>query len=290
MAWTRADFLRAVRAVRARLRFVPRTGEPLALQRDYFRRLNLMRSDMITCVREFVVPRLEQIAASASRIATTDANEDDPPEIGVAMDEAQRKFEDRWPRARMQQIVEPIAKEAPRFNARNMNMSLSAQLGQKVALDIVGGEEWIKGAVAEFTAENVALIRSIPSEFFSDLERVLTRAIADGARWEELAQIIEDRYDVTESRARLIARDQTNKFVGDLNRVRQQDLGIDKFIWRTMGDERVRTDETEGSGEGHRERNGVEYEWAHPPNGETPGEPINCRCYAEAVLPEPGED
>lgn len=284
MAWTREQLAQALRARRVKVRFLPRVGEPIALYRDYFSGLMRIRESMIAAVRLLVVPRLEEIAAGASRVATTDALTLDG--IGDELDKAKRRFEAAWPRERMAKIVEPIAKEAAKFQARNLNKVLSASLGQNVSLDIVGSEPWIQGAVAEFVAENVALIRTIPSVFFSDLERLLTRSIADGARWEELAQIIEDRYGVSTSRARTIAKDQINKLVGDLNRVRQGDLGIDRFIWRSMGDERVRTDMTEGPDMGHRERNGVEYNWNSPPEGETPGEPINCRCYAEPVLPE----
>lgn len=284
MAWTREQLKHALAARRIKVRFLPRVGEPIALYRDYFAGLMRIRESMIAAVRLLVVPRLEEIAAGASRIATTDGLTLDG--IGDELDKASRRFDAAWPRERMAKVVEPIAKEAAKFQARNLNKTLSASLGQTVSLDIVGGEAWVQGAVAEFVAENVALIRTIPSVFFSDLERLLTRAIADGKRWEDLAQIIEDRYDVSASRARTIAKDQINKFVGDLSRVRQGDLGIDRFIWRAMGDERVRTDLTEGPDMGHRERNGVEYNWNSPPEGETPGEPINCRCYAEPVLPE----
>lgn len=267
-----------------KIRFLPRVGEPIALYRDYLSGLIRVRESMIAAVRLLVVPALEEAAGNASRIATTDALTMDS--IGDDIDKARRRFEAAWPRERMVKIVEPIARDAAKFNARNLNKTLSAAIGQTASLDIVGSEPWIQKAVAEFVAENVALIRTIPSQFFSDLEKLLTRSIADGERWEDLAQIIEDRYAVTASRARLIAKDQINKFVGDLNRVRMQDLGIDSFIWRTMGDERVRTDQTEGPDLGHRERNGREYKWTSPPEGETPGEPINCRCYAEPVLPE----
>lgn len=286
MAWSRDQFQRALSTGRVRPRFLPRVGEPIALQRDYFHRLNIMRADMILTVRQFVVPQLEAAAANASHVASTDDLSLDA-DIGDDVDKARRRFDAAWPRERMVRIVDSIAKEIPKFNARNLNKVFNTALGTDV--QIVGGESWVAHAVAEFTAENIALIRSIPSEFFSDLEKRLTRAVADGMSWQDLAELIEDRYNVTESRARLIAKDQIAKFVGDLNRVRQTDLGITHFRWRTMGDERVRTDETEGAGEGHRERNGAKYLWAAPPNGETPGEPINCRCHAEPVLPEAGE-
>lgn len=243
---------------------------------NYARRLRVMREGMIAAVREHVVPVLERIAAEASRIATTDAK---APSLGEAMDKARAEFDKNWPRSRMTAIAAPIAQEVPRFNARQLNKQLSAAIGETISLDVVGSEAWVAAAALEWTNENVALIKSIPDQFFPDLEKYLTREVADGARWEELAATIEDRYGVTAARAELIARDQVGKYNGDLNRVRQTDLGITKFTWRTMGDERVRDD--------HVERNGQTYEWTDPPEGETPGEPIQCRCYAEPLIEAP---
>jgi len=49
------------------------------------------------------------------------------------------------------------------------------------------------------------------------------------------------------------------------------------YIWRTVGDEKVR-----GS---HAARNGKVFQWAKPPEGGHPGEDHNCRCWAEPVAP-----
>jgi len=82
--------------------------------------------------------------------------------------------------------------------------------------------------------------------------------------------------DVSRRRAKLIARDQIGKLNGRINASRLTSIGIDKFIWRTSKDERVRPD--------HRKREGKIYEFSNPPNGEIPGTPINCRCFAEPVI------
>jgi SPP1 gp7 family putative phage head morphogenesis protein len=86
---------------------------------------------------------------------------------------------------------------------------------------------------------------------------------------------LEQRYDVSQSRAALISRDQTNKFNGELNKARQTSLGIDGYTWRTSEDERVRPS--------HQAINGNHYAWEGepaPPEGH-PGHPIQCRCQAE---------
>ncbi len=235
--------------------------------------------------REEAVKRLQEIEYFKHQ----DMHHDAKKTVGEGIDEARAAFAKKWPRSAMASIVEPIARDVPTFQANQLNRQLSAAIGSTISLDVVGSEAWIANAAAEWTHESVALIKSIPDFFFPELEKYLTREVADGARWEELATTIEQRYDVTASRARLIARDQIGKFVGDLNRVRQQDLGINSFVWRTMGDERVRDDETAGPGEGHVERNGKTYRWDDPPEGETPGQPVQCRCYGEAVITDQGE-
>ena len=47
------------------------------------------------------------------------------------------------------------------------------------------------------------------------------------------------------------------------------------YIWRTVGDGKVRSS--------HAERDGKTFSWAHPPEGGHPGEAPNCRCWAEDV-------
>lgn len=257
-------------------RRLPRQAEPLAIRSRYFRRIKArILEDAMRLVREMLVPHLEELASRPSAVGvdkpTTDAISDD--ELGDIIDEISDTYFEKWSRREFGKVVRPVADETARFEAGQLNKQLSAAVGERITVNIVGEEPWLQKAVDDFVRENVALLKSIPESFFSELEKSLSQQIADGARWEDLADTIEERYGVSESKAALIARDQVNKFNGDLARVRQTDLGVTGFTWRTMGDERVRSE--------HENRNGVSYKWEDPPEGETPGEPINCRCYAE---------
>lgn len=255
-------------------RAMPRQAEPLAQQRRYAKRIKrrVLEAAMVL-VRELLIPHLEALAEQGSKVATTKVTDAKEIDLGEIMDEISDRYFETWTRKEFVKVVRPVAVEVADFEAQQLNKQLSAALGEAISLDIVGSEPWLQGAIADFTRENVALLKSIPEQFFTDLEKSLSASIADGARWEDMAAEVEERYGVAESRAELIARDQVGKFNGDLNRTRQTDLGITRFVWRTMGDERVRDE--------HVERNGVSYEWNDPPEGETPGEPIQCRCYAE---------
>jgi SPP1 gp7 family putative phage head morphogenesis protein len=99
--------------------------------------------------------------------------------------------------------------------------------------------------------------------------------------------VLVEEFGFARSRAKLIARDQTSKFNGSLNRIRQQQAGITEYRWSTSHDERVR-----GNPDGkypnarpsHWAREDKVFAWDKPPSDGHPGEPINCRCVALAVL------
>lgn len=101
-----------------------------------------------------------------------------------------------------------------------------------------------------------------------------------GLRWEELRDRLLERADVSESRAELIARDQTLKLNAAINQTKQQAAGVDSYVWSTSGDERVRED--------HQELDGQIFQWASPPEplGCHPGEDFQCRCSAIPVMPD----
>jgi len=129
-------------------------------------------------------------------------------------------------------------------------------------------------------AANVDLIKSIPTQYFDKIDAAIGSAWENGERFETLADRIEEIGFVTESRAALIARDQTSKMNSAFNRVRQTALGIERFQWQTAEDERVR--------ESHADLDGQIFSWDDPPTVDdeiaTPGSPIQCRCVAGPVL------
>jgi len=71
-------------------------------------------------------------------------------------------------------------------------------------------------------------------------------------------------------------------FAGLINQLRQQDLGIERYIWRSQDDAKVR--------ESHAEYDDQVFRWDEPPAGGHPGQAHNCRCYAEPVSPDVPND
>ncbi len=185
-------------------------------------------------------------------------------------------FFSAWTNSRFAELARSIANRTATFQQDQLVRQWKAMFG----LDVLKMEPWLASKVEAFTAESVSLIKSIPAKFFTQVESQVIRAAREGLRWEELAEIIEARTGVAEASAKLVARDQVGKFMGELNAARQQELGVSRFIWRTARDNRVR--------ESHEELEGKIFAWNDPPivDGQPslPGEPINCRCQAEPLL------
>lgn len=168
-----------------------------------------------------------------------------------------------------------LADLAVRRNLQSVDEGLVASIKASVSVDISGALTMsgpIQAAMAAATQANVELITSIPSQYLEKVGNAVMDNFVEGTRWEDLAKAIEQVGEVTESRAKLIARDQTSKMNGAFNEERQTSLGIDQYIWQTSGDERVR--------EEHAANDGQLFDWDKPPATGHPGEDINCRCVA----------
>ena len=135
-------------------------------------------------------------------------------------------------------------------------------------------------------AENVALIRSIPQHYHTEVEVMVMQSVKAGRDLSQLSDNLEARYDITRRRAELIARDQNNKATASLNQARQVALGIEEGVWlhSHAGKEPRPT---------HVANNGKKFDikkgWFDPDKRVRrhilPGELINCRCTWKAVVP-----
>lgn len=145
--------------------------------------------------------------------------------------------------------------------------------------------EALNGAVMQ----NAQLITNMSTEHWTRVSQIVTDNYAgrlDGG----LISNLMDATGITKRRAKLIARDQTAKMASDLNRIRQQNVGIESYIWRTSRDTRVvgtpgglypKGSRAHGN---HYAREGKEFRWDDPPADGNVGTSINCRCTGAPVL------
>jgi SPP1 gp7 family putative phage head morphogenesis protein len=177
----------------------------------------------------------------------------------------------------IEHLADRLARAAAMKTLAGADEQLAKNLERAVGVDISGylaPDHEIGVALRGAVATNVDLIKSIPTQYIERVKVAVERSFADGARWETLAKEIARIGDVTDRRARLIARDQTSKMNAAFNRVRQTGVGIKSYRWSGALDKRERPS--------HRGLEGTVHPWASPPivDGEAanPGEPINCRC------------
>lgn len=145
-------------------------------------------------------------------------------------------------------------------------------------------EAGVEDAIAEARAWNLDLVDRAGNGYFDDVVDVLTDPANEGLRVEELRDLLLKRGSVSESRAQLIAVDQTLKLHASLTEVRQTEAGVTSYRWSTSLDERVRPM--------HAELEGQAFDWDDPPitneDGDTnhPGNDYRCRCLALPIIPE----
>nr|DAY66284.1 MAG TPA: Minor capsid component [Caudoviricetes sp.] len=133
--------------------------------------------------------------------------------------------------------------------------------------------------VNELTVSNIQLIKSIRTQYLDKVQNAVMQAMVQGALNKDLAEQLKKLGKDVESRAMLIARDQSSKLNAALTRARHEDVGVTKYMWSTSGDERVR--------DSHAEKDGQIFEYANPPaDTGHPGHDVNCRCVAIAVFDE----
>ncbi|WP_275367601.1 phage minor head protein [Xenorhabdus bovienii] len=131
-----------------------------------------------------------------------------------------------------------MVKRANEQNKSQTQKTYKAAFG----IDLTGmlGDGAVKDHLESAVKENVDLIKSIQTDFINDIgEKVFTN-LTKGGRHENLVSLIRERGQVTQSRAKFIARDQTAKLNAALTETRQKSLGLDLYEWGGAGDERER--------------------------------------------------
>jgi hypothetical protein len=137
--------------------------------------------------------------------------------------------------------------------------------------------------------ENVSLIKSIGSDYHTDIEGIVTRNYLAGRDLASMAEQIKARGKVTTNRASLIAKDQSNKACAQMNSARQRELGIQWARWRHSSAGKEPRPEHVRAG---REdwifdvSQGIDFgdKFGHV----LPGVAINCKCTSISIIPALG--
>lgn len=251
---------------RKRLRTGKRPASPRGLERAYQRELARLNADLVGVVRRFLARPLE---------AHERPDREDTAEDFAGLDFGLLRVRlGRVAAARASRLVDAMGKRIRTWTA--------ADVARVLQIDTAKEPPAVAAILDQWRRENVDLITSIADRLHADVVEVVRDSTRRGVRVETLAKRLQERYEVSASRAALIARDQSLKAAADLNRTRMESAGISRYVWSTSRDERVRSE--------HQVLEGRVFSWSDPPpsgpKGERghPGVFFQCRCTAIPVL------
>lgn len=140
----------------------------------------------------------------------------------------------------------------------------------------------MRDALSSVVGENVALIKSIPSKHFANIEGAVMRSVQAGRDLKTLRDELLEMGDITKNRAAMIARDQNNKATAVMSKARRLSLGLNQAKWvHSGGGVHPRKSHVAANGKIYDVEKGclIDGEYIMP------GEKINCRCQSRAIIP-----
>lgn len=179
----------------------------------------------------------------------------------------------------------PLARYAAEVTKNNLKTQL-------VGIDPTFGQPTFAVLRDTFVENSVKLIKTIPEQNLADVEAIFSDPANAGRSVSEISDILQERFDVSKSRAQLIARDQTLRLNAGITAERQRLAGVQRYVWTTSKDERVRGNPAgkwplpkSGLGGDHYRLDGSVQDWNAPPVVNTrtlrrahPGFDYQCRC------------
>lgn len=180
-------------------------------------------------------------------------------------------------------IARRIAAAVANANEQQISKAVAKAIGVNVLIPGSG----LSDKMEAWVIENTSLITSMQRDYVQRVQNVVSGGFRRGQSYRDMANDIEAATGISKRRATLIARDQIGTLNAQVTQQRDEELGIDSYIWRNAGDRRVRGNPSglyPKSRYDHWEREGKVYKYANPPGDGNPGEPIQCRCFAEAVI------
>lgn len=191
------------------------------------------------------------------------------------------KIYDKFAEKTVRTFVNKTESNADKTVAKSIENMNSEEL--KVKRNIQSPE--IDYTIEAIVSENLSLIKSIPEEFFKKLTFSMSQAIQNGQNLTEFKKQLMKIKGMTERRATLIARDQSNKAYNAISRRKLQACGVKQFEW-------IHTGIAKTPRPYHKNvLNHQIFEFDNPPiidpNTKERGYPaqlVNCRCMMRPVV------
>jgi SPP1 gp7 family putative phage head morphogenesis protein len=266
---------RAERQARVKPKTWPRPRYPHREELVYYRRLRYFVELVQYIVERDIVPNLPALLDEQAPAVRADSADDIDRAFAAAAAAAAKGL----PEKTIEAAAQSTALRVSEWSADQFQR----QVQRVVQVNLYDDTSGLAEHLELFVSDNTKLIKSVAFGQLEDLKGVVTRGARAGLHHTEVRKQIQQQFGVTKNRAALIATDQIGKLNGELNQLRQTNLGVRRYRWSTSLDERVRRS--------HRSLEGSIQEWTKPPvvdprTGERghPGQPIRCRCSAIPII------
>jgi len=249
---------------------------PMPAERAYIKEVQAINKVYWEKVRENIIPNLSMLVAQAQSIRPDDNGERiDAAWVDHLKQLTEKTLYDFDKAVGKPKISAISAEQAAKLSMFNKSQFVKV-IHSALAVNPIVQESWLEPQMKAFTQQNVDLITNLSVEQNGRVQQTLYRNLSAGKGIDAIKEELDKDESIGQNRSKLIARDQTNKFNGQLTQLRQQEVGIGSYIWTTSRDERVRPE--------HAALEGKMFSWNQPPSIGNPGEPINCRCIAQPVI------
>ena len=133
-----------------------------------------------------------------------------------------------------------------------------------------------------YTEQLLFSVKKFTDEQTQELREIVLNNFESGNRYEEIIPQIQNRFDVSQSKATFLGRQETSLLTTEFQKNRYLAANVRDYIWRTQEDGIVR--------KMHAHLDSTRHSWDNPPivneKGERkhPGQDYNCRCVAIPVI------
>lgn len=252
-------------------RVAPVWHYPTNAEKKYHKELNNLIYQTKILIKEFLYPELPGLIDEVNRNTPQDRLDDFVDRLRGIIIHIGKTLKPHVENTVREASI--IGREIAIFNKKqseNLNRSI-------FGIDIFVNEPWLTDQLHLFSIQNSQLIVSLPEQELDRVAGIVERGLQQGLSHKQLIPEIQKTFGISQRRAKLIARDQTSKLNSSLTRLRQQEVGVEEYIWQTSLDERVRPT--------HKANEGKKFRWDKPsPITGHPGHDVNCRCVARPVL------
>ncbi|MFF5994269.1 minor capsid protein [Lysinibacillus sp. KU-BSD001] len=177
---------------------------------------------------------------------------------------------------RVNTLVSSFVKNLNQVNKKNMQ-----QQGRVRGIDPTQGENWLDTFMQEAVEKNVGYITNIHDTFTEKIEDIILNGVKNGDGYKQIRKQLVEQVGMSHRRAQFIAVDQSGTLFGQMTAKRHQNMGVNRFKWRTSKDERVR--------DSHKILENKIFSYDDPPKVGLPGEDFHCRCIALPVFDDDDE-